>query len=179
MPLGEGNTAPFLCAEVCQLLQTGGMLSVKGSGSIRCELMRQEGGEECEECRCLCRTPFSRLASPGRPECIKAARRPASEPENKSPARETGPWRDQALGQTQLHTAAPRLTLPPPAGRTSRGAFAPSIAESRCRAWPHDRDPAASPWRCLSRSSAGRCPARTAAGSASAGRGRPPRARLG
>lgn len=41
----------------------GGMRSVKGSGSIRCELMRQEGGEECKECPCLCRTPFSSLAS--------------------------------------------------------------------------------------------------------------------
>lgn len=80
MPFGDGNTAPFLCAEVCQLLQTGGMLRVKGSGSIRCELMRQEGGEECQECRCLCRTPFSRLASPGRREGIKAARLPASDP---------------------------------------------------------------------------------------------------
>lgn len=37
----------FWRAGVCQLFQTGGMLSVKGSGSIRCELMRQEGGEEC------------------------------------------------------------------------------------------------------------------------------------
>lgn len=68
-----GNTAPFLCVEVRQLFQTGGMRSVKGSGSIRCELMRQEGGEVCQECRCLCRTPFSRLASLGRLECIKAA----------------------------------------------------------------------------------------------------------
>ncbi|KAJ6660098.1 hypothetical protein lerEdw1_018024 [Lerista edwardsae] len=52
------------------------MRSVKGSGSIRCELMRQEGGEECQECCCLCRTPFSRLASPGRLEWIKAGRLP-------------------------------------------------------------------------------------------------------
>ncbi|XP_023506869.2 CCN family member 2 [Equus przewalskii] len=57
------------------------MLSVKGSGSIRCELMRQEGGEECEECPCLCRTPFSSLASRGRPERIKAgAARPSRTP---------------------------------------------------------------------------------------------------
>lgn len=37
-------------------------------------MTRQEGGEECEECRCLCGTPFSRLARPGRLKSIKAAR---------------------------------------------------------------------------------------------------------
>lgn len=57
------DTAPFLCCGVCQFFQTGGMWNVKGSGSIRCELMGQEGWEECKECPCLCRTPFSSLAS--------------------------------------------------------------------------------------------------------------------
>lgn len=62
------------------------MWSVKGSGSIRCELMRQEGGEECEECPCLCRTPFSSLASRP-PGAYKSQRHPPSLTQLFSPRR--------------------------------------------------------------------------------------------
>lgn len=112
---------------MCQLFQTGGMLSVKGSGSIRCELMRQEGGEECEECPCLCRTPFSSLASRGRPERIKASGRPYWPHTTTLPRREeaasTTPTagdplpsaRRQPPRPTAPETAARRVPTPPPA----------------------------------------------------------------
>ncbi|XP_040304567.1 CCN family member 2 [Herpailurus yagouaroundi] len=100
---------------VCQLFQTGGMLSVKGSGSIRCELMRQEGGEECEECPCLCRTPFSSLASRGRPERIKAAGRPPQPHTTTLPTERRQPVQLQPRRPTaSLRRQPPRPTAPRP-----------------------------------------------------------------
>ena len=103
------------------------MLSVKGSGSIRCELMRQEGGEECEECPCLCRTPFSSLASRGRPERIKASGCASWPHTTTLPRREEAasatPTADDPLPSarrqpprpTAPETAARRVPTPPPA----------------------------------------------------------------
>lgn len=164
----------FCWAGARQLFQTGGMRRVKGSGSIRCELMRQEGGELCQECRCLCRTPFSRLARAGRLQGIKAAgaarwslRRHSARPSHREKEAESERDQTQRACSETCPAETPRR---PAASSPSSPAFPPDQASrskpqtprrflqpgtSSLPACSPPWDPPPSPWRSASPSSAG------------------------
>lgn len=95
--------------------------------------MRQEGGEECEECPCLCRTPFSSLASrpPGAYKSqlcppsltqLFSPRRLSQILSSSDPRRPTSSRRQQPQPSRQPPTPPPGASRhqPPPRVRSSR-----------------------------------------------------------